>query len=490
MVWGRKKSQPAADTPRWNQDDYHKEFAGKLKEQIERGVAPWQKPWKPGESRLPKNIQTDKAYRGGNSVYLSVTQTAKGYSDHRWATYKQISEMGGQVRKGEKATHVLFYKFDDEKKKAQEQPGTPTTEGKAEKEQTRPPMVRCYAVFNVEQADGLKLDRKPGDEIKEPEWKAHQTAERVIQESGVHVAHVRGDRACYNVQTDKVTLPEREQFATANGYYQTALHELGHATGHPSRMDRDTLKNGVGNFGSVEYAREELRAEMSAMMTGERVGVGHDGSRGAAYVDGWIKALDQDPKEMYKAAADAQKISDYLIRPIKEREQTTEQEHARSPRSIPRRTARRSATRPRSSPRRKPARPASAARPCSTVPTFSGERNRRPRRPTRRHGATTRCARSTTNQTRQVNGRPTRPTTATRTAHRASRPTNTVPRASTATTPRAQNWRPNDTTANDWTASPRRARGPTPPPTSRATPPPGPTDRPARYGPRTRKATP
>ena len=328
MVWGRKKSQPAADTPRWNQDDYHQEFAGQLKAQIEAGVAPWQKPWKPGESRLPKNIQTDKPYRGGNSVYLSVTQTAKGYSDHRWATYKQISDMGGQVRTGEKATHVLFYKFDDEKKTAQEQPGTPTTEGQAEKEQTRPPLVRCYAVFNVEQADGLTLDRKPGDEIKEPEWKAHQTAERVIQESGVHVAHVRGDRACYNVQTDKVTLPEREQFATANGYYQTALHELGHATGHPSRMDRDTLKNGVGHFGSVEYAREELRAEMSAMMTGDRVGVGHDGSRGAAYVDGWIKALDQDPKEMYKAAADAQKISDYLIRPIKEREQATEKEHA------------------------------------------------------------------------------------------------------------------------------------------------------------------
>ena len=117
MVWGRKKTPPAVDKPRWNQDDYHKEFAGKLKEQIEQGVAPWQKPWKPGESRLPKNIQTDKPYRGGNSVYLSVTQTAKGYSDNRWATYKQISEMGGQVRKGEKSTHVLFYKFDDEKEK-------------------------------------------------------------------------------------------------------------------------------------------------------------------------------------------------------------------------------------------------------------------------------------------------------------------------------------------------------------------------------------
>ena len=256
-----------------------------------------------------------------------MTQTAKGYSDNRWATYKQISEMGGQVRKGEKATHVLFYKFDDEKTKAQEQPGTPTTEGNGEKDQTRPPMVRCYAVFNVEQADGLKLERKADDRTKEPEWKAHQTAERVIQESGIHVAHIRGDRACYNMQTDKVTLPEREQFATANGYYQTALHELGHATGHPSRMDRDTLKNGVGHFGSTEYAREELRAEMSAMMTGDRVGVGHDGSRGAAYVEGWIKALDKDPKEIYKAAADAQKISDYLMRPIREREQETAKEH-------------------------------------------------------------------------------------------------------------------------------------------------------------------
>ena len=329
MPWGRRR--PPADKPRWNQDDYHKEFAGKLKEQIAEGVAPWQKPWKPGERRLPENVQSGRSYRGGNSVYLSVTQTAKGYSDNRWATYKQIKEMGGQVRKGEKATHVLFYKFDDEREKAPASaPGTPASapEGKAEKEHTRPPMVRCYAVFNVEQAEGLKLERTGEDRESEPEWKAHQTAERVIQESGIHVAHVRGDRAFYNLQTDKVTLPEREQFASANGYYQTALHELGHATGHPDRMDRDTLRAGAGKFGSVEYAREELRAEMSAMMTGERVGVGHDGSRGAAYVEGWLKALDKDPKDIYKAAADAQKISDYLMRPIREREQATEQEHA------------------------------------------------------------------------------------------------------------------------------------------------------------------
>ena len=118
----------------------------------------------PASERLPKNIaDRQRPYRGGNSIYLSVTQTAKGYSDNRWATYKQIKDMGGQVRKGEKATHVLFYKFDDERKKEQEQPNRPATEGKAEREHTRPPMVRCYAVFNVEQADGLTLERKGDD---------------------------------------------------------------------------------------------------------------------------------------------------------------------------------------------------------------------------------------------------------------------------------------------------------------------------------------
>ena len=95
-----------------------------------------------------------------------MTQTAKGYSDNRWATYKQIKDMGGQVRKGEKATHVLFYKFDDEQQKAQDQPDRPTTEGKAEREHTRPPMVRCYAVFNVAQADGLKLERQGDDRAR------------------------------------------------------------------------------------------------------------------------------------------------------------------------------------------------------------------------------------------------------------------------------------------------------------------------------------
>ena len=114
MAWGRKTT--AAQTPSWSQDDYHAAFAGKLKEQIEQGVAPWQKPWKPGERRLPKTSPArSRTGEGIRSTSVSP-KPRKGYSDNRWATYKQIKDIGGQVRKGEKATQVLFYKFDDERK--------------------------------------------------------------------------------------------------------------------------------------------------------------------------------------------------------------------------------------------------------------------------------------------------------------------------------------------------------------------------------------
>ena len=151
-------------------------------------------------------------------------------------------------------------------------------------------------------------------------WATHTEAERIIRGSGVLVQHVPGDRAYYRIAEDKVVLPEPSQFIMRNGYYQTALHECGHSTGHPDRMDRDTLKKGLeAGFGSPEYAREELRAEISAMMTGERVGVGHDPQRGAAYVENWVKMLEEDPREVHRAAAEAQRMSDYLIGRVRER---------------------------------------------------------------------------------------------------------------------------------------------------------------------------
>ena len=139
-------------------------------------------------------------------------------------------------------------------------------------------MLRVYAVFHVDQADGLTLERRDDDRDNEPEWKTYQTAERLIQESGVAVTHVRGDRALYHFQTDRVTLPEREQFPTGTGTTRprsmnSPRHRAPRSTGPRHAQERRR------KFGSTEHAREELRAEMSAMLTGDRVGVGHDGSR-------------------------------------------------------------------------------------------------------------------------------------------------------------------------------------------------------------------
>ena len=325
-------------------EDYGKKVSDEIIEQIKAGVAPWQKPWKPGEKCTPENFSTGKSYTGGNSLYLMSRGIRQGHGDNRWGTYGQIQAAGGQVRKGERGTKVLFF-TDRARETIKDEAGKPLQDkdGKqvCREYQRAHPVVRQYTVFNVEQADGLDLP--PRTAQAPPEWQTHREAERVIRASGTTVEHVAGDRAYYRLAEDKVVLPEHDQFPTRNGYYQTALHEVGHSTGHPDRMNRESLKEGIEKgFGSPEYAREELRAEISAMMTGERVGVGHDPQRGAAYVENWVKVLEEDPREIHRAAGDAQRMSDYLIdrarthereAPVKERtaELTQKYSHAKGP---------------------------------------------------------------------------------------------------------------------------------------------------------------
>ena len=145
-----------------------------------------------------------------------------------------------------------------------------------------------------------------------------------MRASGVRIDHVAGDRAYYRLSEERVVLPERSQFPSQDAYTHTALHELGHATGHPSRLNRPTLVD-HGGFGSEAYAKEELRAEIAAMMTGEKLGVGHEPRHGTAYVGSWVKALENDPREIRAAAVDAQRISDWLMARERERAVTEEQ---------------------------------------------------------------------------------------------------------------------------------------------------------------------
>ena len=287
---------------------FHLILAEKLIDQLERGTAPWQKPWAAGESYLPYNPTTDKTYKGINSLQLLSEERA----DPRWLTYKQAQAEGAQVRKGEKGTQVQYWKFEEERavKGADGKPvlnaaGQQTTEVA----RLRQPRVFFATVFNAEQIDGLPpLARKAAT------WNVEQAAEARLNLATVK--HDQADQAFYRRSTDTIHLPGRGQFTDALSYYRVGLHELAHWSGHPSRMDRE----GGNPFGSPEYAREELRAEISSLLMGEEIGIGHEpGRNAAAYVASWVKDLQEQPLEIFRAAAEAEKIRAYITERTQER---------------------------------------------------------------------------------------------------------------------------------------------------------------------------
>ena len=297
---------------------FHEVVAEKLIEQLKAGTAPWQRPWEPGEPNayLPMNPTTGKRYKGINAIHLM----AQGRSDGRWMTYKQAAAVGAQVRKGEKGTPIQYWKFSEEQNKVDEI-GRPVLNAKGEpvKEtvQLERPRVFFATVFNAEQIDGL-----PPTQKKEQTWSAVERAEHILKASGASITHAPGDSAFYRPATDSIHLPDRGQFPSADNYYATALHELGHWTGHPSRLDRDLAHP----FGSEGYAKEELRAEIASMVVGDELGIGHNPGQHAAYVGSWIKTLQNEPLEVFRAAADAEKIHDYVL--AFEQKQVQEQEQA------------------------------------------------------------------------------------------------------------------------------------------------------------------
>lgn len=284
---------------------YHETVAENLIKQLEAGTAPWQRPWEAGASGsfLPYNPTTGNRYKGINALHLM----SQNHDDQRWMTYKQAAAAGGQVRKGEKGTGIQYWKFTEEQIKKDDN-GKPVldAEGKPLKVVVRleRPRVFFATVFNADQIDGL-----PPIQKKEQSWNPIERAENILMASGADIHHNGGERAFYRPSTDSLHLPEKGLFPSADRYYSTALHELGHWTGHSSRLDRDLAHP----FGSEGYAKEELRAEIASMILGDELGIGHDPGQHAAYVGSWIKALKDDPLEIFRAAAEAEKIQNYVL---------------------------------------------------------------------------------------------------------------------------------------------------------------------------------
>jgi len=275
---------------------------------METGTVPWRKPWKV-QTGLPRNLVSKKPYRGINTFLLH----ALNYESPFWLTYRQALELGGNVRKGEKSCHVVFWKRLE-------------IEDKQTHEMEKIPLMRFYSVFNIAQCDGLK--DIPG--MPEAASAAPTKPQEIIALMPQCPEIRHGMRkAFYSPSEDFVGMPDRERFETAAGYFSVKFHELIHSTGHVSRLNRPTLTESAG-FGSNPYCKEELIAEMgAAFLCGQAEIAEQTLDNSAAYVQNWLEALQNDKKLIVQAAAQAQRAADFILgvkheeAPAEQRETTT-----------------------------------------------------------------------------------------------------------------------------------------------------------------------
>lgn len=277
--------------------DLFQEITDRIAGQLASGTRPWAQPWRNGVAPLalsmPHNV-AGRPYRGANVFWLWAEAEAKGYARPAWLTFKQALEAGGAVRKGEKATPVLFWKFDQ-------------VQDDASGEISKRVMVRQYSVFNVEQCDGLQLDELQPKTLTEPE--RIDAAEAMIAATGARIVF-GGDRAFYTPTRDFIQLPERAAFKSADGFYSTAFHELGHWTGHTARLGREYGRK----FGDEAYAFEELVAELCAAFVCASNGFANiEREDHAAYLQSWLKVLKGDSRAFITAASHAQRAADLVM---------------------------------------------------------------------------------------------------------------------------------------------------------------------------------
>jgi antirestriction protein ArdC/phage/plasmid primase-like uncharacterized protein len=286
--------------------DQLNDFSKRVLEAIEKGDAPWQKPWEEGRLlELPKNLTTDQNYKGVNLINLAMS----GYNDPRWMTFNQAKDMNCFVKKGQKASKGFFYSPARLEKELDDK-GKPVLDENGEEKITKVnrPVFKTFSVFNATQIDGVEAYKHP-----EPAWRPEDKAEKLISAANVEITGSQLDKAFYNFLTHSIETPDKSQFDDKSKYYSTVFHELAHATAHKSMMDR-----GVDYADKDSRAKEELRAEISSWLVCSQIGIGYSAESkesNKAYVSSWLKAIKPEDraKELGFAMKDAEKISEYLM---------------------------------------------------------------------------------------------------------------------------------------------------------------------------------
>lgn len=274
----------------------YEEATKRITDALEQGVVPWRKPWRTVPE--PVNAVSKRTYRGINLFLLSISP----FTDHRWLTFRQAQGLGGNVKRGAKASLVVFWT-------QWEAPSIESTEGTATRRTI--PILRFYHLFNAEQCEGLSLQAI--DEARIGDGDRIARAEELVK-TMPSPPRIRegGEAAWYRARDDLVQIPPLPRFETVDAFYATLFHELGHATGHESRLKRPGVAGDL-QFGSEGYSREELVAELASAFCCASLGLDNSlFGQSASYVDGWLTALRDDPKALTIAAAHAQRAADYM----------------------------------------------------------------------------------------------------------------------------------------------------------------------------------
>ena len=276
--------------------DIYQEVTNQIISDLEKGTPIWEQPWRKGFLGFPVNVFSKSFYSGINTLILWLRQSNTGFETSQWLSFLQVKKLGGSIKKGEKATSIIFYKklviVDEE----------------SEEEKTIP-LLKTHAVFNLSQTEGLEHLIKKVSSKEKSLFKDVEKAEKLIKESKANIAFAPIDRAYYLPVEDKILMPKKSQFKTQEGFYSTAFHELSHWTGHKSRLNRPV----ENKQGSKSYAFEELIAEISASFVCCHLGFEYS-TQHSAYIKSWLEVLKEDKKAIFRASSQAQKATEFILR--------------------------------------------------------------------------------------------------------------------------------------------------------------------------------
>ena len=299
----RQKARKDTNGEAIDKVDLYQSVTDKIIAELEQGRLPWVQPWDGDHATcqigLPQNAISQKSYSGINILLLWGAVIAKGYPSQIWLTYRQAKTLGGNVRKGEHGEVICYadrFVISDEKQNA-------IQEGR---DAVAIPFLKRYRVFNIAQCDGLP-EELYHQSAPLPERDTIPHAEALAKATGADIRIV-GNRAFYVPSQDFVQLPPQPAFADQINYYRTCFHELGHWTGHKTRLDRD--QSGRGQ--TKAYAREELVAEMCAAFVCAALSI-QPTVRHADYIGSWLEVLKEDKRAIFRAASQASKAAEFLL---------------------------------------------------------------------------------------------------------------------------------------------------------------------------------